>query len=616
MGMRLKSTKSKYSESFSIIDDYTHPETNKRSTFVVEALGSLNSLMEKYQTTDREVVVNHLKDYIEERKQQLKAENGKMLIEVAQKDLIEKDETRIYNVGYLYIKDILCSLGLKRICQEIQTRYKIQFNLFDILCDLVCTRIIEPCSKRATFEYKKRFLHQSTYQLEDVYRALHILYQERYTIENALYQGSTKLYPRNTNVLYYDCTNFYFETEEPDEFRLYGFSKEHRPNPIVQYGLFMDGNGIPLADYAFAGNMNEQPTLRKLEQKIEEDFQLKKFIVVADAGLNGWENKVYNNMKNNHAYIVTQPIKKLKKSLQEWAIDPSGWRISGSREKFNLQDIMNAAENAETDLKHYKINIDGTERNVYDLIFYKERWEKTTKKSDVAKDKYSLEERYIVSFSFRQRAYHEHIRQKKIDRALKFIENPSKLDRKNQRQPSYYIKTTTTTEDGEIASNKVIQLDTEKIKNEAKLDGFYVVTTDLEDKNIGIIIQANRQRWEIEESFRIMRSEFRTRPMYVRKEESINGHLLTCFIALLVYRILEKHYLSEKYSPEQIITTLRQMNIVYLEGSNYTPAFDRTDLVDELMDIFGFQVARKILSQKYIKKFSRVVNSEKSTKIE
>ena len=135
MGMRLKSTKSKYSESFSIIDDYTHPETNKRSTFVVEALGSLNSLMEKYQTTDREVVVNHLKDYIEERKQQLKAENGKMLIEVAQKDLIEKDETRIYNVGYLYIKDILCSLGLKRICQEIQTRYKIQFNLFDILCD-------------------------------------------------------------------------------------------------------------------------------------------------------------------------------------------------------------------------------------------------------------------------------------------------------------------------------------------------------------------------------------------------------------------------------------------------------------------------------------------------
>ena len=142
------------------------------------------------------------------------------------------------------------------------------------------------------------------------------------------------------------------------------------------------------------------------------------------------------------------------------------------------------------------------------------------------------------------------------------------------------------------------------------------MTTDLEDKNIGIIIQANRQRWEIEGSFRIMKSEFRTRPMYVRKEESINGHLLTCFIALLVYRILEKHYLSEKYSPEQIITTLRQMNIVYLEGLNYTPAFDRTDLVDELMDIFGFQVARKILSQKYIKKFSRVVNSEKSTKIE
>lgn len=615
MGLRLKSTKSKYSESFSIIDDYVHPETNKRSTYVVEALGSLSTLLEKYQTDSREEVIHHLKKYIEKQKQILNEENGKIMIEVDQSDLIEPDEVRFFNAGYLYIKNILCSLGLKRICDEIQSRYKFEFNLFDILCDLVCARIVEPSSKKSSYEFNKHFLHQSSYKLEDIYHALRVLAKERYTIENTLYQYSGTKYPRNTDVLYYDCTNFYFEAEEADDFRLYGYSKEHRPNPIVQYGLFMDGNGIPLADYPFAGNMNEQPTLRNLEQKIEESFQLKKFIVVADAGLNGWENKVYNNMKNNHAYIVTQPIKKMKKTLRNWAIDPSGWRVSGHKEKLNLQEIMNAAESEGVDIKNYKIKLSGVEYKVYDLVFYKERWEKTTKNSEVAKKKYTLEERYIVSFSFRQKAYHKYIRDKKIERAVKLIENPGMLERKNQRQPNYYVTTTTVTEEGEIACKKVLQLDIDKINEEEKLDGFYVVSTDLEDRNIGIIIQANRQRWEIEESFRIMKSEFKTRPMYVRKEESICGHLLTCFIALLVFRILEKHHLHEKYPASKIISTLQKMNLVYLGGINYTPAFERTELVDDLMNEFGFQVARKILTQKYLKKFTRVVNSEKSTKI-
>lgn len=615
MALRLKSTKSKYSESFSMIDDYIHPETNKRSTFVVEALGSLTTLMEKYQTNSRDEVIKHLKDYIKEQKQLQKEENGTLTFEFIQSELIEKDTVRFFNAGYLYIKNILCSIGLKRICNEIQERYKIQFSLFDILCDLVCTRIIEPCSKKSSFEFKKHLLHQSNYELEDIYRALPILAKERYTIENALYQQSGKKYPRNTNILYYDCTNFYFETEEADNFRLYGYSKEHRPNPIVQYGLFMDADGIPLADYPFAGNKNEQPTLRALEQKIEETFQLKKMVVVADAGLNGWENKVFNNLKKEHAYIVTQPIKKLTRTMKKWVIEPSGWRITAVNKTFNLHELMEDAEKLGVDIKDFSINIDGVDYKVYDLVFYKERWEKTTKYSETTGKKYTLEERYIVSFSFRQKAYHRYIRNKKIERALKLIDNPNKLEQKNRRSPNYYVTTKSITADGELTSKKVVQLDYEKIAEEEKLDGFYVVTTDLEDRNIGVIIQANRQRWEIEESFRIMKSELRTRPMYVRKEETINGHLLTCFIALLAFRILEKHYLSEKYTTGEVIETLRKMNLVYLGGTNYTPAFERTDLVDDLMDTFGFDVARKIITQKYLKKFSRVVQSEKSTKM-
>ncbi|OUZ19553.1 IS1634 family transposase [Enterococcus cecorum] len=240
MAFRLKSTKSKSSESFSIIDDYVNPTTGKRSTYIVEALGSLSSLMEKYQTDNREDVIKQLKIYIQAKKEEHDELNGDVTVTLPQSTLHKKDETVVYNLGYLYIRNILCAVGIKKICNKIQDNYKFKYNLFDILCDLICARIIFPNSKRATFSFKKRFLHHTDYELEDVYRALQILYKERYTLESAIYNESTNIYNRDSSILFYDCTNFYFEIEDADDFRLYGVSKEHRPNPIVQYGLFMD----------------------------------------------------------------------------------------------------------------------------------------------------------------------------------------------------------------------------------------------------------------------------------------------------------------------------------------------------------------------------------------
>lgn len=603
MAKRLKSTKSKNSESFYVIDDFTDPVTKKRSTFVVERLGSLASLQSKHNTDSRDIIISILQDHVDQLRLRDKEDNSSVSISLSPSKLVSNDEERLFNIGYLYPRNILSSLAIKDICSQIQNRHKFQFDLHKIVSDLVCTRIIFPGSKRSSLKDAHHFLEQPSYQLEDIYRSLPILAEERYFIESQLYMNSNRLFPRNTAILYYDCTNFYFEIEEENDFCKYGKSKENRPNPIVQYGLFMDTNGLPIADITFEGNKNEQSSLRELEKQIEIDFEFSKFIVCADAGLNGWENKIYNDKKAQGAYIVTQPIKKLSKTLKAWAIEPTGWKVLGHSEIYDISKLEDT------------IMLDGKLHQTNSVTFYKDRWEKTTKKSEQAGGKYTLEEHLIVSYSTKYKEYQKHIRNKKLERARKMLDNPGKIETNNPRDPRYYIKKTNTTEHGEIAEETHYAIDEKKIQEDMRYDGFYAVTTDLEDADLSLIIKANRQRWEIEESFEIMKSEFETRPIYVRTKDAINGHLLTCFIALLVYRILEKEYLKEKYTCREIIDTLRELNIVHLGGNNYTPSFKRTELIDRLAETFGFQPSKELLTQKYLKKFLRVANSRKSTKL-
>lgn len=366
MAKRLKITKNKTSESFYVIDDFTDPKTKKRSTFIVERLGNLAFLMDKYHTDSRDVVLSKLKEYIAELREKDKAESAEVTLTLQPAQDIPKDEERLFNIGYLYIRNIMTSLGIKKICEEIKDRSKFQFDLFNILCDLVCTRIIFPGSKRSSFHDASHFFHDQTYQLEDVYRALPVLAREKYFIEKELYKNSSNLYDRNTAILYYDCTNFYFEMEDETDFIKYGKCKENRPNPIVQYGLFMDTDGIPMSDITFEGNKNEQFSLRELEMRIMNDFKLSRFVVCADAGLNGIENKIFNDKKNEGAYIVTQPIKKLNKKLKAWATDKTtGWRLEGHEGTFNISEL---AEYVEINGKTYRSK---------DLVFYKDVWTKT-----------------------------------------------------------------------------------------------------------------------------------------------------------------------------------------------------------------------------------------------
>lgn len=602
MAKRIRSCKSKNSESFSVIDDCTNHKTQRPSTFIVEKLGNLDSLKKKYNTDDRNEVVRQLKLYVDSLNNADNEDDGDLIVPISQKQL-EKDKERSFNIGYFYLRNIFCHLGIKEICAKIQQEHSFKFDLFSILCDLVCTRIIFPGSKRSSYTLAHKFYKAPSYQLEDVYRSLPILSQHRYEIESALFENSDKIYNRDCSILYYDCTNFYFETEEEDDFRKYGKSKENRPNPIVQYGLFMDSKGIPIADITFEGNRNEQFSLRELEERLEKDFSMSKFIVCADAGLNGWENKVYNNKKRQGAYIVTQPIKKLDKQLKAWAIEPSNWKLLNSSTIFNINNLPET------------ITINGVETPINDCTFYKDRWVKTEKKSTQTEGKYTLEEHLIVSYSPKYKKYQTKIRDKKIERAKKLLDNPGKIDTKNERDPRYYIASTSTTTTGEVAGQTHYEIDYEKIAADSRFDGFYAVATDLEDHNISLILKANKQRWEIEENFQIMKSEFKSRPIFVSTEEAINGHLLTCFLALLVYRLLEKEHLKEAYTCPELIDNLKSLNIVQLAGNNYIPSFKRTDFTDHLTREFGFELAREGLSQHYIKKFERVVNARNSTKL-
>ena len=283
----------------------------KRTSKIVEKLGTFAELEKKLDGRDP---IEWAKKYIEELNKKEKEEKREVIVKYSPVKIIDKDKQNSFNGGYLFLQKIYYELGLHKICKEISQKYKFNFDLNSILSRLIYSRVIFPSSKLATCQLSKKFIEQPNFDLHQIYRALEILAKETDFIQSSLYDNSLKISRRNTGVLYYDCTNYFFEIEQEDGNKQYGPSKEHRPNPIVQMGLFMDGDGIPLAFSINRGNTNEQLTLKPLEEKILSDFDLSKFIVCTDAGLASEDNRKFNN-KDERAFITTQSIKKLKAHL-------------------------------------------------------------------------------------------------------------------------------------------------------------------------------------------------------------------------------------------------------------------------------------------------------------
>ena len=559
-------------------------ENGKTSSRIHRKLGKLNELLRQFDG-DFDAMMAWAKSEAEKDTAEYNANTCDVSVSLSRKAYIPKNEERCFQIGYLFLQKLCTELKIDAICRKISKRHKYTYDLGAILTDLIYARILSPSSRLSSFSYCKTLLEPPKYELPNVYRALSVMAEESDLIQEELYKNSNFVHPRNKKVLYYDCTNYYFEIEQEDELRRYGKSKEHRPNPIVTMGLFMDADGIPLAFDIFPGNQNEQTTLKPLESKVIKDFGCSEFIFCSDAGLGSRANRRFNSLADR-SYVITQSLKKMPKEDRETALKPTQFKKPGFDKWIDISTLDESAP------------------EVYETIYYKE----------IPVVNGNMDETVIVTYSPKYKAYQKRIREQQISRAMKMIEQPGRKRKgKNQNDPARFIKTTNVTDDGEIAEKKVCELDLDRIRDEEKYDGFYAVITNLED-DIGGILKINRQRWEIEENFRIMKTDFEARPVYVRREDRIKAHFLTCYISLLVYRLLEKK-IGNKYTCNEILSTLRSMQVTLLsKESGYIPSYKRTDLTDDLHKAFGFHTDYEFISKSAMRSIIKSTKTQERKK--
>ncbi len=564
--MRVTTTKSKNDESFYINYAYIN-EAGKSTSRIYKKLGKLSQLSIELNT-DRDGVMAWAKKQAQLETEKYNKENESVSISLNPNMPIKKDQDISYNSGYLFLQSIYYSLHLDNICRNIKTRYDYEYDLNAILSDLIYARFLNPTSKSSSYKYCQTLLEQPSYKQHDIYRALSVLAKESDYIQAETYRNSNYLHKRNTRILYYDCTNYYFEIEQERGLAKYGKSKENRPNPIVGMGLFMDADGFPLSFDLHNGNTNEQLTLKDHEQKIINDFGCSKFVYCSDGGLGSKSNRIFNST-GNRAYVITKSLKKIKKEIQETALATSQYRKLGSNKFIDLKDL------------------DEEDEEIFNSIYYKE----------VPYECDGLIETLIVTYSPKYRKYQETIREAQIQRAKKMIteDGKPKKNRKNPNDPARFIKKTAVTDNGELASDELWCVDQEIIDKEAMFDGYYAVITNLDD-DVADIIAINKRRWQIEECFRIMKTEFSARPIYLRDDERIKAHFLICFMALLFYRLLENK-LEYKYTVEEILSTMKNMNLTLLEGYGYIPSYTRSNLTDDLHNLFGFRTDYQIIKK-------------------
>lgn len=522
---------------------------------------------------------------------------------------IEMGERRSFNIGHLVLGKLYHELGIDRICDGIERRSQFHFDLSEIMRQLVMCRILWPASKLETWKMAASLALVKPVGLHQIYRALLVVEKNMDYLQERLFHYSKDLLRRNTSVIYYDCTNFFYESTTETELRRPGASKENRRTPIVQMGIFMDADGLPLAFNINPGNTNEQTTLRPLEKMIDERMNIDEFIMCTDAGLSSGNNRLYNDT-GNRKFITVQSVKTLpntegkKKSpgkIKDWALADGGWHLPDYPEReYSLAQIQ-SPENREL---------------FHDKIFYKERWYSSWIKDGDTGVETRLDQRCIVSFSLKYLEYQRLKRSQNLDKAEKAIRHGN-ADQSPKNFRSYIVKGKCTSH-GELAEiDAGYRIDTGRITDEEQYDGFYCICTNLEEyidrlgrthHSIAGLLKINRARWEIEESFRIMKTQMRARPVYHRTDRAIKGHFAICFVALFLYRVLE-HRIGEEFTTDNILFALRNMKALYVPSEGYIPTFKRTDLTDKLFDISGFYLDTEIVTLKRLKSIAAQIKS-------
>lgn len=601
--MKLCISRSKNSCTYYVTESFRRPD-GRTSSRTLSRLGSEAELRERLgEGAD---VRKWAEAQVEEMRR--KSGEGKLAFEMVPGVPYEKGARRHANAGYLLLQQKLYSLGFRKIAARIaeNARLKLKedfkYDLEQILVHLACARFLDPGSKRASMDFcRSELLEQPSYGLHDVYRALDAMDASGDLIQELLYKATSKIRTRPREILYYDCTNYYFEIGREDELRRYGRSKENRPNPIVQMGLFIDGSGIPLAFSIFPGNQNEQGSLKPLEMKILKDFGFagENVIVCTDAGLAADANRRFNAVRGRQ-FVTVQPLKTLPREDREWALAHGrSLRLEplkpGENPDLAAREIKAGCWRAEGVAGLFSIDdIDEEDPGNWDRVFYKE-------KLLVDEKGKRLGQRMIVTYSLKYKRFSKLKRERDIERARDLVlkHNSRRIDFKSTDDVRQYIveeEDAGGAQDGAAKKKPRIKyrINEEKIEEMARFDGFYAVTTSISSGKMPVaeIIRVNRGRWEIEEAFRILKSDFQARPVYVRKEPHIRAHFTVCFIALLLLRLMEADVREAggKCTAGELIKALRGMRIHLMDKGFCSGDFTRTDLTDTLMELSGMRL--------------------------
>ena len=522
------------------------------------------------------------------------------------------------NIGYMFPSLVYSQLELGRFFRKATEDSRAQFDCNQINRLLTVSRIMKPESKLATVSHLERYYEMPDIKYHDCMRFLTVLSDHFEEYLDWLYRKSTKIVPRDHSVCYYDCTNYYFETEYPDEdyvdkvtgevmtgLRQYGRSKQHQPAPLVQMGLFMDGQGIPINMCLTPGNVNEQLTARKTEERMLKSFGDRQMIYCADAGLGSIKIRKFNSF-GSRAFIVTQSIKKLSKDLQDAVFSDCDYRRLSNGEAVSLEEMKSFDRFDEKNLSLYNdIIFKVIPAPKLDDLGIDEIYVDDNGNTKKRKAKGVFDQHIIVTFSRKSMEYQKAIRDRQVERAEKMISSGSvKRKGKNQNDPRRFI-----TDDSENEGS--YEIDRDLIKEEEKYDGFYAIATNLDaTEEYRRIIEISSQRYRIEECFRILKTDFRSRPVYESSREHIIGHFMTCYTALLVYRLIETRINNENehYTTRQIIETLNNMIITDIDGTYYRSNYTNSDICFALNREFGLDLDKVYYEQKFLRKIVKKIS--------
>ena len=524
--------------------------------------------------------------------------------------------TTALNIGYFFLQRIYHDLKLNNYFLQAQGQTKVTFDCYTISRFLVFARILNPASKLDTFERLDTYYEQPDFGYQHILRFMDVLVSDYDGYLEYLFQNSGNILKRNTSVCYFDCTNFYFEIEQEDEeyvdeatgevlkgLRKYGLSKDHKPTPLVQMGLFMDGDGIPISMCVDSGSESEQLSAVPLEKKITRMFQGRKFIYCADAGLGSLNIRRYNSM-GGRAFIVTQSIKKLSEVLQEAVFNDYGYRRLSNNKPDTIKymksfDRFDADNRGVYDDKVYKvINAD----KVVDFGLYEEKVCKNGKIQKI-KSKALLPQKIIITFSRKMMEYQRYIRNAQIERAKKLLTSKNVEDiKKGPNDVKRFIKRTSIGKDGENASDHYA-IDQSVIEKEEKYDGYYAVATNLDD-DVKAILDISDNRYKIEDCFRILKTNFGARPAFHRNRKRIIAHFMICYTALLIYRLLENKLdrYGTHFTTDNILKTLQNMNVVNIKDSLYAATFTASKVCTSLNGLFDLGLDKKYYQPKELNK--------------